>query len=194
MVRDTSNDEFSNIFQNAILPVDPRKLKVLVGTAQYVAVEVLVSQLIRRFMKAPQRWTETIMVHTLSLPFMGGAVGFADNNNDIEKNPTEWSELFTDGAKGIPAVLLAQWVIRTFSVGFNMPWFNMKDLLITAGAKTITRPLTAIIIPYLPEDMQDNYELIHAVINKQAETSNLRADDKAAPASASSPAQASGTR
>ena len=172
------DDTFTNIFQNAILPVDPRKMKVLMGSAQYIAVEVLLSQLIRRFMKAPQSWTDTILVHTLSMPFMGGAAGFGDNNKDIEAEPAVWGDLFMDGAKGIPAVLLAQWLLFTFYKGFHVPWFNMKDLLITAGAKTITRPLTAIILPYLPEDLQDNYELIHAVIEKQAIASNLRSKPK----------------
>ena len=173
-----TEDTFTNIFQNAILPVDPRKMKVLMGSAQYIAVEVLVSQLVRRIMKAPQSWTDTILVHTLSMPFMGGAAGFADNNKDIEADPAVYGDLFTDGAKGIPAVLLAQWVLHTFYKGFHVPWFNMKDLLITAGSKTITRPLTAIILPYLPEDMQDNYELIHRVIEKQSIASNLRSKSK----------------
>ena len=75
---DASGDTFANIFQNAILPLDPRKMKVLMGSAQYIAVEVLVSQLVRRIMKAPQSWTDTILVHTLSMPFMGGAAGFGD--------------------------------------------------------------------------------------------------------------------
>ena len=114
---------------------------------------------------------------------MGGAAGFFDQNNKYEGTDDEGKDItfatqLMDGAKGIPAVLLAQWVLFTFYKGFHVPWFNMKDLLITAGAKTITRPLTAIILPYLPEDLQDNYELIHAVIEKQAIASNLRSKPK----------------
>ena len=87
------DDTFTNIFQNAILPVDPRKMKVLMGSAQYIAVEVLLSQLIRRFMKAPQSWTDTILVHTLSMPFMGGAAGFFQPLHDggDQRPLTFWS-------------------------------------------------------------------------------------------------------
>ena len=128
-------------------------------------------------MKAPKGYMELVAIHAISLPFMGGAVGFVDNNNDIAKSPAQYGELFMDGAKGVPAVLLAQWVLHTFYSGFAFPWFNMKDLLITAGCKTITRPLTAMIIDYLPADLQDGLDLLAVVIQKQAEASTLRGKD-----------------
>ena len=169
-----ADDGFANIGTNAILPVDPRKMKLLIGSAQYIAIEVLVSQLVRFIMKAPKGWTDLIFIHTLSLPFMGGAAGFADDNRELDKNPKVWSELFMDGAKGIPAVLLAQWVLETFYTGFHFPWFNMKDLLITAGAKTISRPISAFIVPYLPDGMQDQLEVCQMMITLQSANSTLR--------------------
>ena len=175
-----ANDEWANLATNVILPFDPRRTKLLLGSLEYIAFEVLVAKLIRKIMKADNvGWARLAYIHALSLPFMGGAAGFFDPQSNYEGNDSkgkkiEFGTRLADGAKGIPAVILAQWILESFNKGFHAPWFNMKDLLITAGSKTITRPLTAIIIPYLPEDMQDNYELIHAVIEKQATASNLR--------------------
>jgi len=164
----------ANIPINAIVPFDPRKVTLLMGSVEYVALEVLVSKLARFLLKAPKGWGELAMVHALSLPFMGGIVGFMDDNRQLNKSKKAWGELFMDGAKGIPAVLLAQWVINTFYSGFQFPWFNMKDLLITAGAKTITRPLTGFIVGYLPNDAKDALETVDNLVRLQAANSNLR--------------------
>jgi hypothetical protein len=166
-------DSAGNVFSNIILPVDPRKSKVLVGTAQYVALEVLVSKLARRFIKSENKsFTELIFIHTLSLPFMGGAVGFVAPNSDFKDSPA-YGELFTDGAKGIPAVLLAQWVLNTFAKGLHFPWFNMRELMIVAGAKLLTRPIAGALYPYMPASLQDGNIMINSVIKRQAEQSSF---------------------
>ena len=161
-----------NIGTNAILPFDPRKMKLVLGSAEYIALEVFVSAVVRKIMKAPKGYMELVAIHALSLPLMGGAVGFVGNNRDVRTS--NWGELFMDGAKGVPAVLLAQWVLNTFYSGFAFPWFNMKDPLITAGAKVITRPLTSMIIDYLPADFQDGLDLLNGIVTRQSDVSPLR--------------------
>ena len=163
-----------NIPVNAIVPFDPRKGKLLLGSLQYVAFEVLVSKIARFILKAPRGWVDLAFVHTLSLPFMGGAVGFLDSNSQMKKTKLAYGELFRDGAKGIPAVLLAQWILDTFAKGFHFPWFNMKELLITAGAKTLTRPITGFIIGYLPSDAQDALTTVEALVALQNAKSSLK--------------------
>ena len=162
-----------NIGTNAILPFDPRKMKLILGSAEYIALEVFVSAVVRKIMKAPKGYMELVAIHALSLPLMGGAVGFVGNNRDM-RGGAKWGDLFMDGAKGVPAVLLAQWVLNTFYSGFAFPWFNMKDLLITAGAKIITRPLTSMIIDYLPADFQDGLDLLNGIVTRQSDASTLR--------------------
>ena len=166
----------ANIPLNAIVPFDPRKTTLLMGSAEYIALEVLVSKLARFLLKSPRGWVELAMVHAISLPFMGGAVGFADENRQVNKDKKAWSELFMDGAKGVPAVLLAQWVMNTFYSGFHFPWFNMKDLLITAGAKTITRPITGFLMDYLPADAGDALEIVDQLVRLQVANSNLHSN------------------
>ena len=166
------SDSVVNIATNAILPVDLRKTQLVFGNAEYVTVEVLVSALVRKFMKAPKSWTSLIMIHTLSLPLMGGAQGFVGPIRSVDGG-SDFKTLFTDGAKGIPAVLIAQWILETFNTGFKFPWFNMKDLLITAGAKTLSRPITALVYPYLPSSAQDAYQLAESMIARQQTQSSM---------------------
>mgnify|MGYP001061627218 FL=1 len=84
----------------------------------------------------------------------------------------------TDGAKGIPAVLLAQWILDSFAKGFHVPWFNMKDLLITAGTKALTRPVIGFIFTYLPGAAQDNLLVVDEMIRRQRFFSTLKSKDK----------------
>ena len=168
-------DQATNIISNAVLPYDPRRMKLLFGSVEYVAIEVLISAVVRNFMGkgAARSWTDLILVHTLSLPFMGGAVGFTDQDVRIDAKK-EWTNHFKAGAKGIPAVLLAEWTLATFYKGFHVPWFGMKDLLITAGAKTISRPITAGLYQFFPSAMQDSYQLVTQMIANQKDKSSLK--------------------
>jgi hypothetical protein len=85
----------------------------------------------------------------------------------------DYTTALKDGARGIPAVLAAQWVYNTASRGFHVPWFGMKDLLITAGSKAITRPLTYSVRDKLPGGTAA-LAVIDALIQRQAEGSNIR--------------------
>ena len=49
---DYPEKKMSNVFKNAILPLDFRKGKVVQGTLVYVTAEVLVSKILRKIMKA----------------------------------------------------------------------------------------------------------------------------------------------
>ena len=155
----------TNIFSNAVTPFDPRKLKLVFGSAEYIAAEVFVSKIARKIMKADRSWTDLILVHAISLPFMGGASGYSAAVGDVKTS--DYSASFIDGAKGVPAVLAAQWVLNTFSKGFHFPWFNMKDLLITAGAKVITRPIIKSVVAYLPKDAADSLAIVNEMVKAQ---------------------------
>ena len=71
------------------------------------------------------------------------------------------------GAKGIPAVLLAQYLVDTFTTGFHVPWFNMRDLLITAAAKTLTKPLLYTLQTYFPKVIAGGIETMEILIQQQ---------------------------
>ena len=72
-----NKDNALNVLNNAILPFDVRKYDLVAGSAQLVAVEVVVSKVIRKILGMGGRgFTELAAIHAISLPFLGGAVGF----------------------------------------------------------------------------------------------------------------------
>ena len=174
-------EQVQNVLSNAIAPVDIRKGKQVVGAVEYVALEVAVSKIVRVMLKMEHRGIlELAWIHALSIPFMGGlGAPFGKNKSLLDTTDTGgYTAAFKDGAKGIPAVLAAQWVIATAYKGFHFPWFTMKDLLITAGSKTITRPIAYSIVQSLPKDMEDGFLVLDALVQRQVDNSNLATADK----------------
>ena len=141
---DYPNKKMSNIFKNAILPLDFRKGKVVQGTLVYVAAEVLVSKVLRRIMKADNKTVmELAAVHTISLGIMGGTSAVFSMEDGY--GSADFSKKIKGGAMGIPALFVAQYIYNTFGKGFHMPFWSMKDALIMAAAKILTRPLLAMV-------------------------------------------------
>ena len=174
-------DQFQNVVSNAFAPVDFRKGKQVVGAAEYIALEVAVSKIVRMVLKMePRGILELAWIHALSIPFMGGLGAPFGKNASLLNTGDDggYTAAFKDGAKGIPAVLAAQWGIATAYKGFHFPWFTMKDLLITAGSKTITRPIAYSIVQSLPKDMEDGFLVLDALVQRQVDNSNLATADK----------------
>ena len=173
-------EQAQNVLSNAIAPIDFRKGKQIVGAAEYVALEVAVSKIVRTVLKMEHRgFLELAWIHAVSIPFMGGLgapFGASVSLLDVGENGG-YTAAFKDGAKGIPAVLAAQWVIATAYKGFHFPWFTMKYLLITAGSKTITRPIAHAIITSLPDDLEDGLLVIDEMVRRQVNVSNLKPKD-----------------
>jgi hypothetical protein len=180
----TEKGEYTNVLSNVIVPFDPRRTKLLLGSLEYIAAEVVVAKVCRKIIKADNKgWAELAYVHALSLPFMGGAAALFEGNNDYEGKDKEGKDIgfgshLMDGAKGIPAVLIAQYILESFTKGFHAPWFNLKDLLITAATKALTRPIVGFIFTYLPEDAQTNLRVLDVLVQRQREKSTLKSKDK----------------
>ena len=166
-------DSVTNVFWNAILPYDIRKTTLVAGCAQLVAIEVIVAKLLRKVLGMGNRGVmELAAVHIVSLPFLGGLAGFFDPNGGLG------GEKFTDslmaGAKSVPAVFLAQYIINTGASGFHIPKLSVKDVLITAASKAITRPLIVLAYPKLHATLQQNFDLENAMEQAQNAASNLK--------------------
>ena len=148
----------------------------------YVLAEVLVGKTARRFMGRNMTWTELLQVHVLSLPFIGPTKQFFDppiKHAAWSKKKAAGEEIygygdqFMDGARGIPAVLLAEYILETFARGVHMPKFNFKEIAVTAFTKTITRPLSVLLLPYLPSDFQASYMVLESVFGRNANTARM---------------------
>lgn len=174
--------DYLNIGTNIVLPFDPRRTKLILGTLEYVVAEVLVAKIVRKLLRADNKgWLELGYIHALSMPFLGGAAAFVGRNQNYEGTDDSGNAVgvvtnVMDGAKGIPAVLIAQYIIQSFSKGFHVPWFNMKDLFLTAGTKALTRPLVGFIYKYLPADMATNLAVVDMMVGRQRNASSIKRD------------------
>ena len=169
------NKKMSNIFKNAILPLDFRKGKVVQGTVLYVAAEVLVAKVLRKIMKADNKSVmELAAVHTISLGFMGGTTAIFKKKEGW--GTKKFSSKIKEGAMGIPAVFIAQYVYNTFGKGFHMPFWSMKDALIMAAAKILTRPLLAMVYDKskFTQNALDAQQLLE---DEQVRASNFKSKD-----------------
>ena len=159
------------VFNNAILPYDLRKPKLVGGVAQVVLLEVIVSKIIRKILgMANAGFMELAAIHAVAMPFLGGLSGFAD----APKGDGSVATAFMDGAKGIPAVFLAQYIINTGARGLHLPGLHVKDIMITAASKTLTRPLIELVKPYLHASIQTGFNEELKMEKAQNATSNLK--------------------
>mgnify|MGYP001121353537 FL=1 len=84
------SDEYTNILTNVVLPFDPRRTKLLLGTLEYIAAEVIVAKVVRKIMRADNKgWLQLAYVHALSMPFLGGAAGFFDPQEQYTGNDSK---------------------------------------------------------------------------------------------------------
>jgi hypothetical protein len=166
-----------NIPANAILPFNPMRTQLAIGTAEYVAIEVIVSKLLRSLLRISNKgFLELAYVHAVSVTFMGGAQGFADAPDDYEADV--FSRL-KDGAKGIPAVLLAKYTVDTCFRGFHVPFskWSMADIVISAASKALTRPIFGFLYPLLKNAspaITNPLDQVDQLVTQQVSKSNLK--------------------
>ena len=173
-------EEFTNLLNNAVTPVDVRKFSQILGSAEYVAAEVLVSYIARAVFKVEKRSVmELAAIHAVSIPMIGGAAAGVDDNHALGYEAPVSDQLY-DGAKGIPAVFAAQYVCNTALAGLHAPKLSFKDILVTAGAKMVTRPLLGFLYPMLGDAFRNNLDVLEVLFTKQRVKSRLYTDPSAA--------------
>lgn len=169
----------TNILQNTYGVYNPvRKDLRIVGALQYVAAEVLVSKLFRRFFGQDKTWMQELYMHGLSLPFIGGGGALMDDGRPVRVSDP-YAKQFLHSSRGIVAVFLAQYILTTFNGGglfhFN---FDLKDMLITAGSKLVTRPIASSIESFFPQQMRATVDVLAELFAAQANESILKQTDR----------------
>ena len=165
----------TNIGANAILPLNPLRGNLAIGSLEYVAIEVFVSKVLRIVLKMDTKsLVELATIHAVSLAFMGGAQGFSDAPGPIRSDGL--FKQLRDGAKGIPAVLLAMWTVDTLNSGFHAPFtkWTLRDVLVSAASKAISRPLFSLVYPFIPRPVRDPFDLANDMVRRQVNRSTLR--------------------
>ena len=169
-------EDVTNIFANAIQPVDFRKFGQVGGAVEYVAAEVLVSYFARYLFKVEKRTLlELAAIHAVSIPLIGGLAAFSQDNHQLAYEAPVY-DLVIDGSKGIPAVFAAQYVCNTALQGLHAPKLNFRDILVTAATKVITRPILSLLYPYLGDMFRSNLDVIEELVSRQRAKSRLLSD------------------
>ena len=163
-----------NVLYNGLQPVDVTKLPQVFGVLEYVTAEVFVSYMCRWLFKTEKRTlAELATIHAVSVPFIGGLSAFADPTHPAGYG-AGFQDLAMDGAKGIPGVFAAQYVINTALSGLHAPRLQFADILVTAAAKLITRPLVSLVYPYIGPTLRSNLDVTENLFNHQHVASNLK--------------------
>ena len=147
----------------------------IVGSLTTISSEMIVAKILRNFINAPPAsWTDLFFIHTISLPFLGGLTGFMDPPEPIAKG-SKWIGQVQAGAQGVPAVMLAQYIWTTaLGAGFHLPTFSMSDVLLTAGAKTLTRPLLFMVSGMFPKSLENQLAVLNKIVQGQNKSSNFK--------------------
>ena len=158
--------------------------RIAMGNAQIVAAEVLVSKLLRKILGMENRsFAYLVAVHATSLPLVGGLqapfvgpVGFGPSASfgsvfakpkgkarDVKATsswiPNTNLDYVKAAAASVPAVWLAEYIVNTSGVGFHVPKPGIRDALMTAASKILTRPLIGMSFDtILPEAIRRNFE------------------------------------
>ena len=165
-------EKATEVFNNSSAPYWPGTTAqgggtLVVGNAQVIAMEVVVSKLFRWLLKSDQRSIAyLISVHAASQAFLGGFCGYFDDLKYSKNAPTTIDALM-DGAKGIPGLFAAQYVVNTGLQGLHFPKFSFRDMLITGASKAITRPIINLAYDSLPVAVQKNFAAHEEMVNKQ---------------------------
>ena len=101
---DEIKDGYTNAFWNLLEPF--RTGKAIQGSLQYIGIEVLVGQLVRRAMNMKYNWAESAEIHTYSVPLIG-QLNMGEPFGELNvssKAKVELMDEATDGAKAIPSI------------------------------------------------------------------------------------------
>ena len=164
----------TNSAKNLVLPFSAGTTAAI-GGVEYVTIEVLVDMILRMILRAPKRGVfQLAVIHALTLPMIGGITKLygdapIDYSSGTLLNQTK------DGAMGVPAVFLAQYIYSSAFRGFYIPsGFSMRDILVTILAKTVTKPLISSVWRFLPKEMvQDTLTQLNSIFRAEVRASNL---------------------
>ena len=135
-------DATRNTVRTAFQSVDPFDFKQTGANAQSVIMEAATSYLARwTFGAAKEPFFKLVLIHALASPLHGGFENFMGGKEDDFKS--DYVDQIGIGLKQLPTVYTAQYVVNTPEKGLrlNGSMFQLSDILITAGAKLITRPI-----------------------------------------------------
>ena len=148
--------DYTNILSNALNSIDVRDGKAFFGNAEVIFLEALTSYLMRwTFGTEKEAFFKLVLIHALAAPLHGGI-----QQQISKEQPTGYNQDYTKqlskGMYGIPAVYMSQYVVNTPSSGIRLPSISIKDALITAASKLITKPVVKLLYANGPDQLKTN--------------------------------------
>ena len=176
-----ADESFVNILETAVIPIDLRKAEVVFGAAEYVFFEVFTHWMLMYLFKFEKRsLVELAAIHSVSLPFIGGLGAFTDFPHALGYE-APWGSILVDGAKGVPAVFAAQYLVNTALKGIHAPSVRFNEILTTIAAKILSRVLISSGYSILPEFFKNNLDILDGAFARQFLGSRLKSDATLAP-------------
>ena len=154
----------SNVFTNISKPYTGQQAY---GALYSLAMDVIVSDIVRRFLKS--RKTYTHLIATMGIgKFVEGGVWWGE---DYPWSYSQGSETLTDsfktGAMHSVGPFLGEYVVETANQGFHIPKPSMGNILTVIGCKALSRALGANIVQYMPEDLQNGLIVFNYIVANQ---------------------------
>ena len=167
MAKGDAEKGYSNAFWNTLEPF--MSGKAIQGTAQYVAIEVLVGQAIRRMaFGLPYNWAAATETHLYSVPMIG-QLNFGEPFGDFHrdgKTKVELTDEATDGAKAIPGAIVGYIAHKIRTDGLKIPQLANKEVMALLVGKVVSRPVTAYVFSSLPKDVQTAQIVLNELMNR----------------------------
>ena len=69
---------------------------------------------------------------------------------------------------------MAQYITNTALKGLHVPKLSIRDILITAASKILTRPLLTYVYGYMPDAVQGNFDANDDMVVQQVGASRLK--------------------
>ena len=114
---------------------------------------------------------ELAAVHYISQPIMGGFMAPFSEPKRLDQE--SYVQTLQDGAMGVPAVFMAQYIVNTSFRGLHIPGINMKEAFVTAASKTLTRPIAKFVVPRLGTAVFEQFQIADEIVRRQAQMSNI---------------------
>ena len=169
-----SANGITNVPKNLVAPFN--SVARVNGSAQKVFLEVFVSKVLRKLIAKgdPHSILDLVLIHTFSLPFIGGVNPYRDND---KANPYRASSMdgIISGVTEMPALYFGFYVNKVLNKGFVMPTMSFSDLLFFTAGKAISAAVTGLVGGTVNKIgmLRNGNEAFQLLVARQQNQSNL---------------------
>ena len=155
-------ENITEVFKNSYAPYNG--IDQIVGTTYFVLVETIVETIVRRLVSKRIPMTDVASALMLGKAFEGM---FYFGEDPEEPGEQKIQDAALSGAQTAPGQFVGQYLLSIFQKGFTMPSFDLVDMLVTVGSKTISRPVVGWLDGLMPKDLKSKVDLLNHLLRAQ---------------------------